>query len=196
MSNIHYTKTFDVSPGSKITSQGIEDQFLLIEQGFDSVDADVTAKLATRDAAIALRSLKAGDSYTGTHDFPGSSSVDVPTPAAGVPSSKAANMTALLNAISGLFTSTMTVQVVAGTSALAVNGGHYILTNVAVTTLTLPAGPASGDTVWVTWKNNRADNVVARNGQTIGGDPSNLTLDGRVRGTVALRFVDSSWEVM
>jgi hypothetical protein len=196
MSNIHYTKTFDVSPGSKITSQGIEDQFLLIEQGFDSVDVDVAAKLATRDAAIALRSLKGGDSYTGTHDFTGASSVDVPTPAAGVPSSKAANMTALLNAISGLFTSALTVQVVSGTSQLAVNGGHYILTNAAATTLTLPAGPASGDTVRVTWKNNRADNVVARNGQTIGGDPSNLTLDGRVRGTVALRFVDSSWEVM
>ena len=88
------------------------------------------------------------------------------------------------------------VVVVAGTSQTAVAYSHYILTNAAATTVTLPAGPASGDTVWVTWKNNRADNVVARNGQTIGGDPSNLTLDGRVRGTVALRFVDSSWEVI
>ena len=120
-----------------------------------------------------------------------------PTATLGTNSTQLASTAFVAAAIANVNAQTATVvAVVSGTSQAAVAGSHYILTNVAATTVTLPATPSSGDTVWVTWKNNRADNVVARNGQTIGGDPSNLTLDGRVRGTVALRFVDSSWEVM
>ena len=120
-----------------------------------------------------------------------------PTATLGTNSTQLASTAFVAAAIANVNAQTATVvAVVSGTSQAAVAGSHYILTNVAATTVTLPATPSSGDTVWVTWKNNRADNVVARNGQTIGGDPSNLTLDGRGRGTVALRLVDSSWEVM
>lgn len=87
------------------------------------------------------------------------------------------------------------VAVVSGTSQTAVAGSHYILTNVAATTVTLPASPASGDTVWVTWTNTLATNVIARNGQTIMGDASDMTLDASINGTVQLRFV-SSWRLV
>lgn len=88
------------------------------------------------------------------------------------------------------------VSVVAGTTQTAVAGSHYILTNVAATTVTLPATPASGDTVWVTWTNSLATNVIARNGQTIMGLSEDMTLDASTNGTVQLRFVNSSWRLL
>lgn len=88
------------------------------------------------------------------------------------------------------------VAVVTGTTQAAVSGSHYILTNVAATTVTLPATPASGDTVWVTWTNSLATNVIARNGQTIMGVAEDMTLDASTNGTVQLRFVSSSWRLV
>lgn len=88
------------------------------------------------------------------------------------------------------------VSVVAGTTQTAVAGSHYILTNVAATTVTLPATPASGDTVWVTWTNTLTTNVIARNGQTIMGLSEDMTLDASTNGTVQLRFVSSSWRLI
>ena len=85
---------------------------------------------------------------------------------------------------------------VTGTSQAAVAFSHYILKNAGLTTLTLPASPATGDVVRVTWKNGRADNVVARNGQLIGDEATDAPLDTGIRGTAEFRFVDNSWEVM
>ena len=85
---------------------------------------------------------------------------------------------------------------VTGTTQAAVAFTHYILKNAALTTVTLPASPATGDVVRVTWKNARADNVVARNGQLIGDVATDAPLDTNIRGTAEFRFVDNSWEVM
>jgi len=67
--------------------------------------------------------------------------------------------------------------VVSGTSQTAVAWGDYELANAGATTLTLPASPADGDCVWVTARNGRRDNVVARNGKTIHGKGEDMTLD-------------------
>ena len=88
------------------------------------------------------------------------------------------------------------VTVVSGTTQTAVAGNHYVLTNVAATTVTLPASPASGDTVWVTWTNSLATNVIARNTQTIMGDATDMTLDAATNGTVQLRFVNGGWRLV
>ena len=85
---------------------------------------------------------------------------------------------------------------VTGTSQTAVAYSHYVLKNAGLTTLTLPASPATGDVVRVTWKNGRADNVVARNGQLIGDVATDAPLDTGLRGTAEFRFLDNSWEVM
>lgn len=89
-----------------------------------------------------------------------------------------------------------TVSVVSGTSQTTTSGTHCIITNVAATTITLPASPTSGDFVFVTWTNSLTTNVIARNGNTIMGDASDLTLDAVTNGTVQLRFVDSSWRIL
>ena len=88
------------------------------------------------------------------------------------------------------------VAVVSGTSQTAIAFSHYILTNVAATTVTLPASPASGDTVWITWTNTLATNVIARNGSTLMGLSEDMTLDATTNGTVQLRFVNSSWRIL
>jgi hypothetical protein len=85
---------------------------------------------------------------------------------------------------------------VTGTSQLAVAFTHYVLKNAGLTTVTLPASPSAGDVVRVTWKNARANNVVARNGQLIGDEAIDTPLDTNIRGTAEFRFVDNSWEVM
>ena len=89
-----------------------------------------------------------------------------------------------------------TVSVVSGTTQSAVAGNHYILTNVAASTVTLPASPASGDMVWVTWTNSLATNVIARNGQPIMGLAEDMNLNVSTNGTVQLRFVSSSWRIL
>lgn len=83
---------------------------------------------------------------------------------------------------------------VSATTASAVAGGHYVLTNVAASTVTLPASPASGATVAVTVANGLVTNVIARNGQTIMGLAENLTIDSVT--TVTLRFLNSSWRIV
>lgn len=88
-----------------------------------------------------------------------------------------------------------TYQTVAGTSVTAVSGNHYILTNVAATTVTLPAAPAEGAVVWITAINGLTTNVAARNGRTIMSLSEDLTLDGTNQ-TVALRYVSTSWRIL
>lgn len=87
------------------------------------------------------------------------------------------------------------VQVVAGTSVSALVGGHYILTNVALTTVTLPSAAQSGNEIWVTVANDLETNVVARNGLTIMGLSEDLTIDMKYV-TLRLRYVNSTWRLV
>lgn len=120
-----------------------------------------------------------------------------PTAMLGTNSTQLATTAFTAAAIANVNAQTATVvAVVAGTTQTAVAGSHYILTNVAATTVTLPASPASGDTVWVTWTNTITTNVIARNAQTIMGIAEDMTLDATTNGTVQLRFVNSSWRVL
>ena len=86
------------------------------------------------------------------------------------------------------------VVIVSGTTQTAVAGTHYVLTNVALSTLTLPASPASGDRVWITVANALATNVVARNAQTIMGLAEDMNLDNK-NAFISLQFLNSSWSL-
>ena len=120
-----------------------------------------------------------------------------PTATLGTNSTQLASTAFVAAAIANVNAQTATVvSVVAGTSQAAVAGAHYILTNVAATTVALPATPTSGDTVWVTWTNSLATNVIARNAQTIMGLAEDMTLDASTNGTVQMRFVNSSWRLV
>lgn len=87
------------------------------------------------------------------------------------------------------------VVLVASTSQAASADTHYLLTNIAATTVTLPASPAEGAAVWITPANSVQTNVVARNGRTIMGLAENLILDLPNK-TVGLRYLNTSWRIV
>lgn len=96
------------------------------------------------------------------------------------------------------YASAITVlSVVSGTTQAAVKDTHYVLTNVAASTLTLPATPTAGDTVWVTAGNGLTTNVIARNGQNIMGLAEDMTLDD-ANVTVQLRYINATlgWRLL
>lgn len=89
----------------------------------------------------------------------------------------------------------LSVSIVSGTSVTAAANGHYVLTNAAATTVTLPAG-ASGDTVAITCTGALATNVIAPNGaETIMEVAGPMTLD-KAGATVTLRYLSNSWRII
>lgn len=93
--------------------------------------------------------------------------------------------------ISGIFN----VIVSSSASVSAAVGNHYILTFAGTVTVTLPATPNEGDTIWVTVTNDVETNVFARNGLTIMGLAENMTMDINHM-TYKLRYVNSSWRLV
>jgi hypothetical protein len=96
---------------------------------------------------------------------------------------------------SGNITAGTTVAVVSGTTQAAVAGTHYVLTNAATTTVTLPSNAVSGDLVVITPTNGLNTNIIARNGLTIMGLAENLIMDGFFT-TVELRYLNVSWRLI
>lgn len=84
-----------------------------------------------------------------------------------------------------------TINIVTGTSQAATAGNHYVLTNVAATTVTLPASAIAGDVIWVSVGNDLRTNVIARNGLNIEGLAENLTLN-LPNVTVMLRYANAT----
>lgn len=80
-----------------------------------------------------------------------------------------------------------TMNIVSGTTQAATASNHYVLTNAATTTVTLPASPAAGDVVWVTVANGLSTNVIARNGKKINELAEDMTIDTAYAG-IQLRF--------
>lgn len=86
-----------------------------------------------------------------------------------------------------------TVVVVSGVSQAAVAGSHYVLTNTGgVTTLTLPASPNVGDTIYVTNATTRTDALIERNGHLLYGLAEDFTFD-KLDATVCLRFIGAAY---
>ena len=120
-----------------------------------------------------------------------------PTATLGTNSTQLATTAFMQAAITNVNAQTaLVVAVVSGITQTAVAGSHYILTNVAATTVTLSATPATGDAVWVTWTNGLTANVIVRNSNTIMGIAEDMTLDASINGTVQLRYVSSSWRLI
>lgn len=144
---------------------------------------------------VTARALKAGDTYTGSHNFTGAT-VSVATQTAGDSSNKPASTafvtsTSFASALPGQTGNARKFVTTDGTNATwshifgapslvstpttAVAGATYVLT--ASTTLTLPATPTAGDTVYVSNRSGTKTAVIARNGENIMGLAEDLTLD-------------------
>lgn len=174
MSNPHYTKVFDVLPGAIVRSDPIEQEFTLVQQGFDSVDAKDDAQ----DAELALKAPIASPAFTGTPTAPTPPTGDASTRLAttdfvaqvsfstNLPgqSGNAGNVLRTNGSSASWAKSPLSLVVVTGTSASAVHGSSYALTNAAATTVTAPPSPVAGDRFGVLVCNGRFDNVINWNG--------------------------------
>lgn len=117
----------------------------------------------------------------------------VPTAPNGTGSTQAAS-TAFVQAAIALVNAqaaATTLSIDTGAAIAAIAGQHIVCTNAGAVTITLPATPTAGQTVWVTVGNGRTDNVIARNGQNIMGLAEDMTINS-ADATVALRFINTT----
>lgn len=91
MTNPYYNKVFDVDPGSTNLSRPVEDEFLLVQAGFDAIDAALTINFDAFNAALALKANIDSPTFTGTPT--------APTPPLGDNSTRLATTAALIAAI-------------------------------------------------------------------------------------------------
>lgn len=162
-----------------------------IQGHLSTVTSDVQAQINSKAA-------KAGDTYTGAHNFAGAA-VTVATLAPGATGQGAAsvdfvNSAAFAAALPGQAGSAGKFVTTNGTNAawafpflpevnvpetavLAESGAFYRLSNVASTTVTLPAAPADGSCVAVFAANRLPTNVIARNGNNLCGLAEDMTID-------------------
>lgn len=170
----------------------------------------VTSLVQTQlNTLTSAKAAKAGDTYTGAHDFTGGT-IAVPTATVGDATTKAASTafvsaTAFNAALPGQtgnakkFVTTdganaawahiYGAPTVISTDTTAVAGGFYVLT--ASLTLTLPATPTTGDAVHVSNRSGVATCVMDRNGVNVMGLAENMTLDASDQ-PFSLAYTDAS----
>lgn len=128
----------------------------------------VTSAVQTQ---LNARALKAGETYTGAHDFTGGT-LSCSTATLGAANTQAANTffvqaaIASVNAVSGFITTPVTIT---ATSATLSSGQDATFTNAATSIAVLPASPALGAWCAVKFTNGLTDNVVGCNGQLLMG---------------------------
>lgn len=166
----------------------------VLQSQFPSLGAAAMTATAAQLNDILNKSLRAGDTYTGTHAFAGATAVTVPTRTVGDNTVNAAStayvMAAVAAATGGTGLLALTVSNAAAVSL--VNGQHDCGTYTGgAITWTLPATPSAGHTVAITPCNDRIDNVIARNGNNIMGLAEDMTINS-ANVTVTLRYVNAS----
>lgn len=155
------------------------------------------------------KAAKAGDTYTGAHDFTGGA-IAVPTATVGDATTKAASTafvsaTAFNAALPGQTGSAGKFVTTDGTNAswahiygapsvisgntTAVSGAFYVL--IASLTLTLPPTPVAGDVVHVSNRSGTTTCVIDRNGSNLMGFAQNMNLDLSER-PFSLAYADAS----
>ena len=170
----------------------------------------VTSLVQTQlNTLTSAKAAKAGDTYTGAHDFTGGT-IAVPTATVGDATTKAASTafvsaTAFNAALPGQTGNAKKFVTTDGANAAwahiygaptvisgnttAVAGGFYVLT--ASLTLTLPATPTAGDVVHVSNRSGVATCVIDRNGVNVMGLAENMTLDASDQ-PFSLAYADAS----
>lgn len=86
-----------------------------------------------------------------------------------------------------------TLVIVSGTTQTAAAGNHYVLTNVAATTITMPATATAGDLMYITSGNGLSTNVIAYSGSyKIMGLLENLTINTTAYTTMQFRYLNAT----
>jgi hypothetical protein len=132
------------------------------------------------------------DAKAGTASPAFSGTPTVPTASNGTSTTQAASTAFVQAAIAGVNAQTSAALSIDSAAAITATAGqHIVCTNASAVTVTLPASPSAGATVWVTPGNGRTDNVIARNGQNIMSLAEDMKVDN-ANVTVQLRFINST----
>jgi len=83
------------------------------------------------------------------------------------------------------------LNIIAASAVTTISGQHYVLTNVAQTTVTLAASPSAGDVVYISAKNNLANNLIVPNGRNFESNSSNVIIDLPPY-SLQLRYINST----
>ena len=170
-----------------------------LKSNFPAIKGAVTASHAelshvtgvTAPLQAQIDTLTAGKAPIASPTFTGVPAVPTAAPAT---SSTQAASTAFVQAAIALVNAQaagITLAVSTDAAIAAIAGQHIVCTNAGVVTITLPAAPTAGQTVWITVGNGRTDNVIARNGSNIMGLAEDMTIDN-ASATVPLRFINST----
>jgi len=83
------------------------------------------------------------------------------------------------------------INIVSETTVTAIAGQHYVLTNVAQTTITLSASPSEGDVVYISARNSLSNNLIVPNGNNFESNSSNVIIDLPPY-SLQLRYINST----
>lgn len=185
MTNRFYNSTFNALPLTLIPSAAHNSQYAAVAAGFSALETEIDAASAALVVSLAAKAPLASPALTGTPT--------VPTAEVATSTTQIASTAFVQSAIANVNAQTpaTTVSVDGSVSIAATAGQHIVCTNIAAVTVTLPAAPAVGHTVWVTPGNGLFSNVIARNGQNIMSLAEDLTIDN-ANATVALRYINST----
>ncbi len=183
--------------GADPKSEG-DDNFRHIKTVIKAAFPNVAGAVSATDVELSrLAGVTSGvqtqlDAKAGTASPAFSGTPTVPTASNGTSTTQAASTAFVQAAIAAVNAQTgVTLSIDSAAAITATAGQHIVCTNAAAVTVTLPASPSAGATVWVTPGNGRTDNVIARNGQNIMSLAEDMTLDN-ANVTVQLRFINST----
>lgn len=186
--------------GTEVKSEG-DDHLRLIKSTLVTTFPSITGAVTVTHTdlnGVTGKAAKAGDTYTGTHDFSGGSLV-VPSTARGDNSTAAASTAFVQTLLADYAGSALgLVLSIATGSAVSISAGQMVaITNASAVTVTLPAAPTVGQLVAVIVCNSRADNVIARNGNPIMGIAEDMTINAPYA-SVTLAYTNSAkgWRIV
>jgi hypothetical protein len=89
------------------------------------------------------------------------------------------------------------VIVVTGTTQSAIKDKRYVLANTSATTVTLPATPTLGDTLYILVANGLSNNVIGRNSSKVMGLDEDMTID-IANTSIGLIYIDTNlgWRII
>lgn len=162
----------------------------VLKSNFANIGGAVTVTHADLNT-VTSRALRAGDTYTGSHDFTGAA-VTVPTATTADATTKAASTAFVQTAIAAVNALTaLTLATSASASISATVGQHVVATNAATVTVTLPSGATAGQRVRVTFTNSLFSNVIDPGSEKI-FSVSGTRLVNQAKATVEFVYVNSS----
>lgn len=160
----------------------------VLQAQFTGLGTTAVSVTAAQINDVPNKSLRAGDTYTGSHDFTGATLTVAPATTGSQPYTKAQSDSLVISATAPTFTATSTA-----TSKTLVAFEECAVT-ASGQTITLPASPTSGQTVCRIRTRSGISTTVGRNGKPIMGLAEDMTIPlGNITVTLGYHDATDGW---